>query len=119
MVTGARRSLTSVMPAKLGAVSLAFATGECGSETWAGLSGPAFASANVQSLVAAGKKYILSIGGAAGSFTCGSAAGFNTFINRYNSANLIGEREATRSSEAHACTTSAAAAAGCRAFVHC
>jgi chitinase len=92
MVTGTRQSLTSVMPAKLGAISLAFATGECGSETWAGLGGPAFASANVQKLVAAGKKYILSTGGAAGSFTCGSAAGFNTFINRYNSANLIGER---------------------------
>ncbi len=38
----------------------------------------------------AGVKYILSTGGAAGSFTCGSDAGFATFIDRWASAGLIG-----------------------------
>jgi chitinase len=33
---------------------------------------------------------IVSTGGAAGSFTCSSDAGFTTFINTYNSPNLIG-----------------------------
>jgi chitinase len=37
-----------------------------------------------------GKFYIVSTGGAAGVFTCGSDAGFTTFINRYNSSNLLG-----------------------------
>jgi hypothetical protein len=71
-------------------ITLAFATGECGSENWGGVPGAAMASANVPLLTAAGVKYILSTGGAAGSFSCGSDAGFATFINRWASANLIG-----------------------------
>lgn len=89
-VTGTLAPLTQVMPAGLSAITLAFATGECGSENWGGVPGDALASANIQSLVAAGKRYILSTGGAAGSFTCGNTAGFNTFLNRYMSSNLIG-----------------------------
>lgn len=38
----------------------------------------------------AGKQYILSTGGAAGSFTCSSDAGFQSFIQKYLSANLVG-----------------------------
>jgi len=72
------------------AVTLAFATGECGSENWGGVPGAAMAAANVPELTQAGVKYILSTGGAAGSFTCGSDAGFATFINRWASAGLIG-----------------------------
>lgn len=49
-----------------------------------------FASANVQAFVSAGKQYIISTGGAAGSFTCASDADFDTFINRYNSSAMIG-----------------------------
>ena len=71
-------------------ITLAFATGECGSESWGGVPGAAMASANVSLLSAAGVKYILSTGGAAGSFTCGSDAGFATFINRWASSGLIG-----------------------------
>lgn len=89
-VTGSLQPLLSVMPAKLNTVTWSFATGECGSENWGGVQGQALASANVQNFVNAGKTYILSTGGAAGSFTCGSDAGFNTFIQRYNSANLRG-----------------------------
>jgi len=36
------------------------------------------------------KKYIISTGGAAGSFTCTSDSSFNAFVNRYMSANLVG-----------------------------
>jgi len=72
------------------AVTLAFATGECGSENWGGVPGAAMASANAPLLAQAGVKYILSTGGAAGSFTCGSDAGFATFVNRWASAGLIG-----------------------------
>jgi hypothetical protein len=71
-------------------VTLAFATGECGSENWGGVQGAAMASANVSLLSGAGVKYILSTGGAAGSFTCGSDAGFTTFVNRWASPDLIG-----------------------------
>ncbi|MCU1281263.1 MAG: Chitinase, partial [bacterium] len=71
-------------------ITLAFATGECGSENWGGVPGAAMASANVALLNQAGVKYILSTGGAAGSFSCGSDAGMSTFINRWASAGLIG-----------------------------
>ncbi|HEY1587184.1 MAG TPA: glycosyl hydrolase, partial [Polyangia bacterium] len=71
-------------------ITLAFATGECGSENWGGVQGAALASANVPLLQQAGVRYILSTGGAAGSFTCGSDAGFATFINRWAGSGLIG-----------------------------
>jgi hypothetical protein len=71
-------------------VTLAFATGECGSENWGGVQGPAMATANVALLTQSNVKYILSTGGAAGSFTCGSDAGMKTFIDRWASPNLIG-----------------------------
>ena len=71
-------------------ITLAFATGECGSENWGGVPGAAMATANASALSNAGVKYILSTGGAAGSFTCSSDAGFATFLSRWSSANLIG-----------------------------
>jgi len=89
-VTGTMQGLLTVMPTNLGAVTWAFATGECGSENWGGLQANAVAAANVQSFVSMGKSYILSTGGAAGSFTCGSDAGFETFIQRYSSSRLAG-----------------------------
>jgi chitinase len=89
-VTGTLQPVLTVMPTNLKTLTWGFATGECGSENWGGLQGAAVASANIQNFVSNGKFYILSTGGAAGSFTCGSDAGFNTFIQRYNSANLLG-----------------------------
>ncbi|HEX4404642.1 MAG TPA: glycosyl hydrolase [Polyangia bacterium] len=71
-------------------VSLAFATGECGAENWGGVPGADLASVNVPLFMQAGIKYVVSTGGAAGSFTCGSDAGMNTFIDRWSSANLVG-----------------------------
>lgn len=83
-------SLVSTQVPNLGAITLAFATGECGSENWGGIPGQAFASANIQRLNSAGVNYVVSTGGQAGVFTCGSATGLSSFIARYNSAHLVG-----------------------------
>ena len=90
MVTGSRQPVLSVMPAKQTSATWAFASGECGSENWAGVSPANLVAANVSKWVAAGKKYILSTGGAGGVFTCGSDAGFEKFISTYNSSSLQG-----------------------------
>jgi len=89
-VTGATTTMVAAMPAKLDTITLAFATGECGAESWGGVTASALASANIQPLISAGKKYILSTGGAAGQFTCATDTGFSNFIKTYYSANLIG-----------------------------
>jgi len=70
-------------------VTLAFATGACGSEDWSGAGGADVAAANVSRLVSQGAKYVLSTGGAGGTFTCSSDSGMNTFIDRWNSPNLV------------------------------
>lgn len=88
-LVGTGTTLKSTLP-QLNAITLAFATGECGQENWAGVSGPDFAASNIPGLDAAGYDYILGTGGAAGSFTCSSTAGMETFIERYASDNLIG-----------------------------
>jgi len=88
-LVGAGKTLKSTLPA-LNTITLAFATGECGQENWAGVAGHAFADDNIAGLDAADYDYILGTGGAAGSFTCSSAAGMRTFIDRYASDNLIG-----------------------------
>jgi chitinase len=72
------------------ALTWAFATGECGSENWGGIPGATLATANVQAFATAGRGYVLSTGGAAGSFTCGSDAGFSAFLDRYASPQLVG-----------------------------
>lgn len=87
---GTTQPITSAMPSHNKVLSWAFATGACGSENWGGMTASTFASANVQPFVTAGKQYIISTGGAAGSFTCTSDSGFQTFINRYNSSSMIG-----------------------------
>lgn len=74
----------------LSAVTLAFATGPCGSENWGGVPGAAFAAANIPALNAAGTDYVVSTGGAAGAFTCSTAAGLKSFIDRYAGAHLVG-----------------------------
>ncbi len=90
-VTGTTTTFASDITAAGGkTITLAFATGECGGENWAGVAGDAMATANVSLLSGAGVSYILSTGGAAGSFTCGTDSGFATFVNRWASSNLIG-----------------------------
>jgi len=89
-VKGTFQSVLSALPAEVQVVTWAFATGQCGSESWGGYDAVALASYNVPRWVQAGKKYIISTGGAAGAFFCGTDAGFSTFIDRYYSANMIG-----------------------------
>jgi hypothetical protein len=86
-VTGTVSPVTSIMPNKT--LVWAFATGTCGAESWAGITSGMEAS-NVQTFVNAGKNYIISTGGANGVFDCPSTSSFISFINTYNSANLVG-----------------------------
>jgi len=91
MVSGTRTALVGDMTvAGTKTITLSFATGECGSETWGGVPGATMAQVNVPKLVAADIDYILATGGAAGSFTCGSDAGMLAFIDRWASPHLIG-----------------------------
>jgi hypothetical protein len=83
-------SLYSNYVRNLSAVTLAFATGECGSENWGGIPGATFASANIGPLSSAGLPYVVSTGGAAGSFTCGSTAGMASFLSRYYTPQMLG-----------------------------
>jgi chitinase len=83
-------SLVSNYVPKLPAITVAFATGACGSETWGGVSGASWAAENVPQLQSAGLNYVVSTGGAAGTFTCGSTAGMESFIARYASPHLVG-----------------------------
>jgi chitinase len=71
-------------------VTLAFATGECGAENWAGVPGATMASVNRPLLSDAGVRYVVSTGGAAGVFTCSSDSGFATFVDRWKSSSLVG-----------------------------
>lgn len=73
-----------------GALTWAFATGECGDETWAGQAAQDVANANVPQFDAAGVDYIISTGGEGGIFTCASDAGMERFIARYASKHLVG-----------------------------
>jgi chitinase len=83
-------SLVSQYVPRLPAITLAFATGTCGSETWGGVSGASWAAENVPQLQSAGLNYVVSTGGQAGTFSCASAAGMEAFIARYASAHLVG-----------------------------
>jgi chitinase len=73
-----------------GALTWAFATGECGDETWSGQRAQDVADANVRAFASAGVSYIISTGGQGGVFTCSSEAGMERFVARYASAKLIG-----------------------------
>lgn len=78
------------VPTHLGAVSLAFAVGECGLERWDGEVSRTEILAHIDSLRAANMGYIVSTGGADGVFFCDSEKGMETFIQRYSSSHFIG-----------------------------
>ena len=71
-------------------VTWAFATGECGNETWGGVDAQKLAEANIKRFVQNGIKYVISTGGAGGTFTCSSEAGMKAFVDRYNSTSFAG-----------------------------
>jgi len=83
-------SLVSTAVPNLGAITLAFATGECGSENWGGIPAAGFASANIPALDSAGVDYVVSTGGQAGVFTCSSESGMAQFLSRYMSPHMVG-----------------------------
>lgn len=90
-VSGTLRPLAEdVRAAGARTITLAFANGECGEETWAGAQGPAVARANRPLILAADIDYVVSTGGQGGLFTCGSAAGMEAFVARWDSAHLVG-----------------------------
>ncbi len=88
-VTGSPTPLLAAV-GDINVVTWAFATGECGSETWGGVVPDALVKANLAAWVAAKKGYIISTGGASGSFTCGSDANWLTFLQRYQSSYFVG-----------------------------
>ena len=79
----------SMLPDGVAALTLAFATGECGAETWEGLDGDRLAPA-LRTLDHANIGYIVATGGAGGVFTCQTDAGMEAFIARYDSPRLVG-----------------------------
>jgi chitinase len=88
-VLGRRQPVTEVL--RPGAtLSWGFASGECGAETLGGFDAAQVAAVNVAAFVRAGVGYIVSTGGEAGVFTCGSDAGMEAFIARYASPRLVG-----------------------------
>ena len=93
-VRGKVRSLAAsgrhVLPKGVSALSLAFASGECGDEHWGNVAAQELADANVQRLNQAVLPYIISTGGEGNVFTCSTDAGFEKFVNRYRSASLLG-----------------------------
>jgi len=93
-ILGTPRTLTAAPPSTLlpgaTALTLAFASGECGQETWGDLAAQAVADANVAALQRAGLPYIISTGGEGHLFTCGSDAAMEQFIARYESPMLLG-----------------------------
>lgn len=68
----------------------AFATGECGQERWGAVDTAVFAAANVAAAVKAGRDYVVSTGGEAGIFTCATDEAMLRFVERYQSAHLVG-----------------------------
>lgn len=73
-----------------GALTWAFATGECGDEKWGNDSAQQVADAHVAAFDRAGVDYIVSTGGQGGVFTCATDDGMERFIRRYESKHLIG-----------------------------
>jgi hypothetical protein len=93
-VTGAPTPIVvngrSTLPPGVTALTLAFATGECGAETWDGMDPRLLADGNLREFVRAGIDYIISTGGEAGVFTCATDAGMEAFIAHYASPRLVG-----------------------------
>ena len=86
----ADRVALATLPDGLRALTWAFATGECGHETWGGLDPQRVSEANVAEFARAGIGYILSAGGPDGVFSCASDEGFERFLARYDSPLLLG-----------------------------
>ncbi len=80
----------TVLPEGIKALTLAFATGQCGNEQWGGLDAQTVVDANLKALERAGIDYVISTGGAEGIFSCDNPQGMEQFIARYRSRHLLG-----------------------------
>ena len=72
------------------ALTLAFATGECGEEHWDGVGVDSMVKATLIKLRRSNIDYVISTGGADGVFTCSSETGMAKFIAHYSSRHLLG-----------------------------
>nr|WP_295770563.1 glycosyl hydrolase [Rhodoferax sp.] len=93
-VLGARQKIAIATRATLlpgaTALTLAFASGECGQEHWGSLAGQLVADANIAALQRAGLPYIISTGGEGNMFACDSDTAMEQFVARYASPQLVG-----------------------------
>ena len=87
-IMGKNTPLLDIIPSNTDYVIWAFATGECGKETWAGVS-PIQLSNNIKSW-SKRKPYVISTGGANGIFSCKNSDEFKKFISNYFSSNMVG-----------------------------
>lgn len=70
-------------------VTFAFTTGQCGAENWGGVK-PADLKKNIPEFVKKGIKYVISTGGAAGTFYCNSPEKMQEFVQNYASPSFAG-----------------------------
>ncbi|WP_108651114.1 glycoside hydrolase family 18 protein [Dongshaea marina] len=89
-INGQLQYLSDALPKTVQTVTLGFATGPCGGENWAYIPAQQFADHDIYRLKQHNINYIVSTGGAAGTFTCNSQQGMQTFLERYDSANFVG-----------------------------
>ena len=82
-------SIDKALPTNVTTIALAGMTGTCAAERWAALTTSAVAD-RIKGLHALNKKYVMTVGGSAGKFTCGANADFRTFINRYYTNSMVG-----------------------------
>lgn len=68
----------------------AFATGECGQESWGAWDQGGAVAGLMQQALAEGRDHVVSTGGEAGIFTCSSKAGMRRFVERHLSPRLVG-----------------------------
>lgn len=94
-VVGAESLIGTVVPG-LRVLTLAFAHGSCGNETWGALHGKGevptrdVVNTVIPALVKHNVDYIVSTGGEGATFTCPRTASFVKFVKKYASKNLIG-----------------------------
>ncbi|MEK8048321.1 glycosyl hydrolase [Ideonella margarita] len=81
----------SQLPARTRQVMWAFASGECGQESWGpGMDADRLVAVNAPAFAQAGLRFVVSTGGEAGVFTCGTEAGMARFAARYAHPALAG-----------------------------
>ncbi len=81
---------TATIPHGIKALTLAFATGECGNERWGDMDVQTVIHTSIRAFQRSRIAYVISTGGAQGVFTCTSEQGMTEFIAHYNTGYLLG-----------------------------